>query len=408
MPKHLVSSSPYSAASQRATVNLKWILQRLYRAWPTASRPRIRVYVIGADQENKRFVKLKNQREFDAANVGQILAKYLDPVPDFAVSKSGQQFAAVVVAADQPRPVVAKISAQASDGRTELLRAGDVWVKRNTALTLTARADLEAMYAVRIEAEAERRSQQRFAVTRDALEATLRIQSTSQPQTPTEDLILGPDSNYEAYVEQIFASQDELRFRMLLPVLRRFLIERWHKLKAYGSYSSEPGTELIENISTHFTDIGDRDCWQGAWKLRDTDDSLRFPSGSFASDCPLYRSKKKTREEPLLFWPIRQNVPSNDRIAYAWEHAVNPYWIRFFGSDKSFFDAACILEFIILLNSDLALTISESTQWLAQVFPNLDMTYSSDLWRYPMDSCVPLAEEIFQANCFKPGYANDS
>jgi hypothetical protein len=244
-----------AASDRKSQVDFVKTIQGMANCLP----PEDRGYVIGADQKNKCFSNVENAREFDAANLGQILSKYLEPLPNFEsypiVSKSGHSYVVVLLPAEQPRPIVAKTSVQAPDGRTELVRVGDVWVKKNTALMLATRADIEAIYALRIDAEAERRAQQRFAITRDTLEATLRIRTSSEPQTPTEDLVLGPDSNYEAYVEQVIASHDELRFRMLLTVVRRFLIERWHTFKAYGSYSSEPVTERVENLGSHFTDM---------------------------------------------------------------------------------------------------------------------------------------------------------
>ena len=164
-----------------------------------------KVYIIGADQKNKCFVNVDNVREFDSANVGQILEKYFEPVPHFVSyslqTKSGETYVAIVLPSDQPRPIVAKAAVQDSDGKTQLLRLGDIWIKRNTALCQATRSDLEAMYERRIDTEAERRSQQRIAITRVAMEAAIRIRSTPERQTPTEDLILGPDTNYEAYLE---------------------------------------------------------------------------------------------------------------------------------------------------------------------------------------------------------------
>ena len=55
-----------------------------------------------------------------------------------------------------------------------------------------------------------------------------------------------------------------------------------------------------------------------------------------------------------------------------------------------------------LLNSDLATTVPEAAKWVSDHYPYLDLTYASDLWRHRIESCVPLAEQIFEALASSP------
>jgi hypothetical protein len=71
-----------------------------------------RILVIGADQKSKGFVPVTNISEFDPNNVQSVLGKFLYPTPlqeVFALkTDEGVPFIAIVLAAKQPRPVVAK------------------------------------------------------------------------------------------------------------------------------------------------------------------------------------------------------------------------------------------------------------------------------------------------------------
>lgn len=105
------------------------------------------------------------------------------------------------------------------------------------------------------------------------------------------------------------------------------------------------------------------------------------------------------RREPFLFWPVRMNVPGNDRIAYIWREYAQSCWGEFFGNEQSFLDAACQLEFILSLNSYLATKNKDAVQWLHEFRSDTsyDYWYGSDLWRYKLEPIVPIATQIYEA-----------
>jgi len=106
-----------ASTDKKSQADFAKTIQGLANAHP----PSERVYVIGADQAGKKFFSIENPQEFDQANVRQILEKYLEPLPLFNVlvmeAEDGARFAAIVVAAEQPRPIVVKNPT--GDGKTQ-------------------------------------------------------------------------------------------------------------------------------------------------------------------------------------------------------------------------------------------------------------------------------------------------
>jgi hypothetical protein len=93
-----------------------------------------RFIIIGGDPKEKLFYPVSNTDEFDQATVSIVVAKYLDPPPQFQVfnnlqTDDGQPFVLVVLEANQPRPITVKTEGRKADGKTRL-QIGDIWVKR--------------------------------------------------------------------------------------------------------------------------------------------------------------------------------------------------------------------------------------------------------------------------------------
>lgn len=452
-----------ASGDRKSQTNFAKTIQGMANAYPAEER----VYVVGADQKEKKFYPLGNEGEFDPANLHQILEKYLEPPPNFEAytlpTDNGIKFAAIAVTPDQRRPIVAKTSVQDADGKTQLLQQGDVWVKKQTGLYRASHEDLEKMYETRIETEAERRAQQRFADMRDGLEARLRLQLSPERRIPSEDLVFGPDAEYQAYIEQLLANQDALRFQMLMTNLRDILVEKWHLVNAYDPEAAFKVLQFDAKVGAHMQNTfypgSRRLVYAGLllikhglnvdWFERVADLLIETfgvcgklvalaPPGAGAPAGQTTRgtaalevllgaralstyavrrerygylsalmknrwvrpvsSRDMQKCEPFLFWPLRMNVVGNDRIAYTWQQVVHPYWlVEFFGSEESFLDAACKLEFILHLNSYLATEVPEAKQWVSQYRPGTDFSYwyMSDLWRYPLEPIVPLAQKIY-------------
>ena len=448
-----------ASTDKKSQADFAKTIQGLANAHP----PSERVYVIGADQAGKKFFSLENPQEFDQANVRQILEKYLEPLPLFNVlvmeAEDGARFAAIVLAAEQPRPIVVKNPT--GDGKTQFLGVGDIWIKKQTGLVRATRVDLEEIYETRIEAEAERRAERRFADTRNVLEANFRMQFSPERKIPSSDLVFGPAAEYKAYIELLLANQDGLRFHMLLTSIRDLLIDGWHSIDGFDaetSFSLTSEAKVANYFQSTFLTALRRLAYAGLllikfnlyteWFKRVADllvevfdvcsrlrglppSSSGIPAGwvtknSVAVEAllsgrllatyvmrigqyehlpellrkwvvPIVSSPTRVRE-PFLFWPLRMSVPGYDRMAYLWHQAVQPYWLEFFGSETSYFEAASRLEFILHLNSYLATENPEGNRWVNQYRPNTNFSYwyTSDLWRYRFDPVVPLAEKIYE------------
>lgn len=117
--------------------------------------------VIGADQKEKKFFKVANAADFDAAKLSPILAKYLAPEPVYEVfndmrASSGERYVLIVLNKAQPRPIMTLV-----DGKTSSkthFRPGEIWIKHNTGLRAAMKADLDLMYQPVIEIEATKRA----------------------------------------------------------------------------------------------------------------------------------------------------------------------------------------------------------------------------------------------------------
>lgn len=455
----LTRACSLASGDRKSQVDFAKTIQGLANALP----PLDRFYVVGADQLERKFCSLDNHREFDRANLRQILEKYIEPLPNFEsyLLKTDDQvsFVAVVVDSEQHRPIVVKTDTQDSNGRTYLLQKGDIWIKKQTALSRANRHDIVEMIQTQVRADAEHRAQQRFGDLRDGLEASIRLQSSTQQRIPSEDLVFGRDAEYQAYIEQLLAGQDELRFRMLLTTLRDLLIEKWHTLGAYemGAAYSIPNFE--ETVGAHlqsvFQPAARRLLYAGLLLIKHdlcanwfglladllvatfaacerlaalrrpgvplaaggtaaieilmsarvlATYAIRNQKYAYLSDLLHNRwvkpitSRRSPKREPLLFWPLSAQVVGHDRIAFAWNQHVQPFWLSFFGSEESLVDSACQLELVLNLNSYLATQVPEAKEWLDKWRSDYDFEYwyTSDLWRYRLDRIVSLAEKLYE------------
>jgi hypothetical protein len=109
-----------------------------------------RLIVIGADQTEKKFYNIDNVKDFDAARISPILAKYFSPEPVFEVfnlkTSGGESYVLIVLAAAQPRPILVHTDGEA-DSKI-YFKSGDIWIKHNTGLKPANAKDLDLMYEI--------------------------------------------------------------------------------------------------------------------------------------------------------------------------------------------------------------------------------------------------------------------
>jgi hypothetical protein len=215
-----------------------------------------RCVVIGADPKEKKFYPVTNVAELDAAKLSQVLNAYIDPAPRVEVfaleTDDGVPFVLLVIEANPQRPILITKQGHTEAGKVRL-EPGKVWIKKNTGLVRATRADLDLMYSVRIEEEAEDRARKR-------LRHLLEISPTPQPsqastsRAPISALLVGPKNDLRSFADDLIAAGDLRRFRMLLELARGPLIDGWDNLSVRGGTSPADITQFAAGVSGFFRD----------------------------------------------------------------------------------------------------------------------------------------------------------
>lgn len=213
-----------------------------------------RCIVIGGDPREKKFYPTTNIEEFDAANLSKILGSYLDPMPLFQSCKvttdDGIPFVLIVLEQNQPRPIVVIKQGHTEKGKTRL-EEGDVWIKKNTNTVRAKRADLDLMYKLRSEEEAEDKARKRLA---HFLELNPPARSSKAPTAssiPTFGLLVGPKNELRTFVIDLIGTNDQSRFRMLLEVCRETLVEEWDNADVPDA--TDNLLAVVENLNDFLT-----------------------------------------------------------------------------------------------------------------------------------------------------------
>ncbi len=198
--------------------------------------------IIGADEPTRSFVPVKNIEEFDDATICQLLAKYLNPVPDFELfrleTSDGSLCVVFVFPRQRTRRILAKVTVPDDSGDLKpklLLREGDLWTKgASTGKRLATPDDWDEIYEEIVEAEAEERAKTRTAHFLEQALAHERLRA-SLGVSPLPAYVT--DEEFRALLEQLCTTQDTRRFRLLLEGLRDDLVEGWHIIGGYDEAS---------------------------------------------------------------------------------------------------------------------------------------------------------------------------
>jgi len=209
-----------------------------------------RCIVVGADPKEKKFHPVTNASDFDPANLSKILGAYLDPLPRFQVfnltTDESDPFVVISLDPNQTRPIMVAKAGQTSKDKTRL-EVGDVWIKRNTDTVRATRADLDLMYKVRSEEDAEDRARKRL---KHLLElATPQQTQISTTVVPTFALIVGPRDDLKRFTEELVAANDLRRFQMLLEAARENLVEGWDQFEVL---QFEISNQLLLNLAEFY------------------------------------------------------------------------------------------------------------------------------------------------------------
>lgn len=190
-----------------------------------------RYIVIGADPKDGQFYSVTNADDFDGARIFPVLIKYLEPLPKIEIfnnlkTEEGQVIVVIIINAEQSQPIMVKTEGKKEGGKTKL-QVGDIWVKSGTGLKLASRADIDQMYRKRMEDEAESRARQRFKHFNDI---------SGQPPAgkantamPVRELLVGPPEDFRRFAEELIATNDRIRYQILLELAREPLVQAWNR-----------------------------------------------------------------------------------------------------------------------------------------------------------------------------------
>lgn len=416
-----------------------------------------RLFLIGADSREKRFYPLDDVAQYDQAKVGDLLKSALEPMPEFTVlpfeTDGGEKFVVVVVASEQPRPIVCKSDLADIEEKTGL-RRGEIWIKENTSLRLTNRDDFERMVKTRIDLESEARAKIRFSEYLAATDLSRTIFQRPTISLPQKDLIFGSEGGFRQFVEELIATGDGLRFRMLLELFRDELIEAWHSIGAFRITTGSTGlesrsTEYIKNsfspslhrlaqlallmckfdasldwfneaidlvAQTHLMAVN----LEGLPSLNLTESSLtrriQIPAARAARVIAAYALKRQRYKffgtcvvkysrirrdrslQPLLFdWRDRTEPTDPTKVGLAGEvwDDMGSWIVAFFGSVEDMNNAFAQLEFVLEFNSFLEQGAegveAPAKGWFAQAGRGKTLMYISAIWRLGLGAAEPVA-----------------
>ena len=213
--------------------------------------------VIGADQKEKKFFEVANAPDFDPAKLSPILAKYLATEPIYEVfndmrASTGDRYVLIVLNKVQPRPIMTLV-----EGKTRSkvhFRPGEIWIKHNTGLRAAMKADLDLMYQPLIEQEATKRARIIFEHLKADLGPELLSQAVTA--TPVPELLLGSREWLARFAEAMLAGTDPARFKMLVEMGRRTIVERWNLLlkgnRDYYAVTDEEKKRIVEFYRDEF------------------------------------------------------------------------------------------------------------------------------------------------------------
>lgn len=109
-----------------------------------------------------------------------------------------------------------------------------------------------------------------------------------------------------------------------------------------------------------------------------------------------------TAKMPILFWPLPpqmfdRNELIQGRATFFWNERIQLFCGSYFGTFEKFLAASCQLEFILEFNSYLGTNSVKDRDlktWLESNARHKYFVYNPDLFAYPLDSTIPMAERL--------------
>jgi hypothetical protein len=431
---------------------------KLVQGMANAQPGQERVLVIGGDQRDRAFCEVKNIQEFDPARISPVLEAYLNPVPLFEcfnsfISPDGKSYCALVLAADQPRPIV--IEKQLDKEGKSYLTLGDIWIKKNTGLCKATRTDIEAIYEAQVEAEGERLARARFAHMRDEFYAS----ATFIQKSGVISSLASSDAEFSHYVQNLIANHDSSRFLITLEELRDELIENWpasrsfttslvSRIQEYQTTAFVPALRRIIELGMRIIKHQGDTAWltsimkllaevfevsrrlqiiaqyspTSEHQLLTASPAVDSHIGAWCCAAYALRRKRYIYFAPIIrtyvtphFWEdlacplmrsllaqpyFTKDIPidwSQGRISYYWDRRVSSLWPHYFGSDKDeFVKCSLFTDVGVEFNSFIVQGMAaEKSKVIANAeLPALDYRYYPATYMYDFNLFNSFLEQI--------------
>ncbi len=394
---------------------------KLMQAVANAELATERCIVIGADPKEKKFYAVRNSEEFDPANVSKILSAYLDPLPKFQTfnltTDDNEPLVLIALDANQPRPIIVTKAGQTEKGKARL-EVGDIWIKKNTDTARATRADIDLMYKVRSEEEAEDRARKRV---KHLLELSPSGQSFRRSVTvPSFPLIVGPRDELRKFAEELIATSDSSRFNMLVELGRETLVEGWDRLSV-----QEPGSPIdLQQFFAGLDNFYKNQCLPALESMVEVGlllvkhnakqewietlvDLLMEAFDAPRGISPMQWATLVHPGNSIVPWwrpPFEiylgiRAIAIYGRAQFFWKERIAAAWGKYFGNATKFLEASSQLEFLLELNSYLGMnTLKDSRlgEWLrANVDSDIKFDYTPDLYAEDLQATVPMAERLY-------------
>lgn len=223
-----------------------------------------KLYVIGADEENRRFLSVSNLDEFDEEKIRQLLDKYLTPQItfkkyNFPINKEDLSVGYYVVIGipkiqNPPYIIIKNLTYIDENGKNKpCLREGDCWVRSggnigSTGRRLSLREDYDRMYREFIEINTEKRLNARSKVIMEEKNLKDNIVETNGLVHIREEIIYEDTDKFIKTIETWMLNDRSNYIDFLIKKISILVKREWGKTQHKEGIKLEEIEELTYNL----------------------------------------------------------------------------------------------------------------------------------------------------------------
>lgn len=223
-----------------------------------------KLYIIGADKEDKRFLPVPNIDGFDEDKIRKLLDKYLAPQITFKkhdillnredLSKGSYVAISIPKTQNPPYIVIKNLTYQDGKGKDKLcLRQGDCWVRSggslgSTGRRLALREDYDRIYKEFIEVNTEKRLHARLQVIKEERQVKEPIVETNALTHINEKIIYEDVDKFTATIESWMSNAKTDYMDFVVKKICVLIQKEWEKTRHRKGIGLEEIEELTYNV----------------------------------------------------------------------------------------------------------------------------------------------------------------